>query len=840
MSGVGRIFIQQQAVRPSMHGVWRRMLLNHGRMRIASRSLATIPVRERAAESTPSASAAAAAAALSRAATAATASPSISTTSESNDLRTLFDAPSAAARYGRRRAMHYGSSPHYGAAAAAAAASDNAGLFLYPSLKTPETFLGSVNAAIARGYLLVERIAHAPERGEQEMKKVIKLFDRLSDVLCKVIDAAELVRCLHPDPAWRQSAETVYEELFSWMNTLNTDPRLYSVLKSVVETPAIEKGLSNAERQVALVFLRDFEKSGIHLSDDKRAEFVRISDKIVGLGRDFIQRTTTPGSGPAHIMVSPPTRLQGLSPTYIQRITRTNKMGEQTAAVPTSGWESQMVLKYVEDEGVRRAMYVASMAEDKSKVAILDDLLRSRYELAKLVGMESYGHMFLADKMVKEPDNVNVFLMALLASQKSAVAAEVNLLTKTKQIHTKDKDATLQAWDREFYARMVSAKTNTQDHGDPINAYFSVGTTMDGLSKLFSRLYGIKFVAGTVQPGEVWHEDVQRLDVIDEREGLIGTIYCDLYAREGKQANAAHYTVRCARRVDDDDEANDIAQGMQLRDGIELAMSDPGVTIQGKPGRYQLPLAVLSCGFSRPSGSNSPTLLSWVEVETLFHEMGHAMHSMIGRTDYHNVSGTRCPIDFVEIPSILMEHFLADPTVLGLFATHYKTGAPLPAGVLTANEANRSTFRALELNSQLMMAILDQVYYTSVAGTSTFNSTGVMEYLQRKLGVVPPVPGTAWQTGFGHLYGYGAGYYSYVFGKTVTGQIWNKIFRASPTSRDAGEKLREHVLKWGGGRDPWECLGGLLEDERLCKGDQEAMRIVGEWGTTGKMGNGAQ
>ncbi|KAG0268611.1 Mitochondrial intermediate peptidase [Actinomortierella ambigua] len=820
-----------------------------------------MPVRERAVESSPStsatvvaaaaaaaatvtaeAAAAATAAAVSRAATAATASPSISTTSESNDLRTLFDAPSTMrGGYGRRRDLHYGGiGGHYGAkpatpattaAAIASAASDTAGLFQYPTLKTPETFLESVNAAIARGYLLVERIAHAPERGEQEMKKVIKLFDRLSDVLCKVIDAAELVRCLHPDPAWRQSAETVYEELFSWMNTLNTDPRLYSVLKRVVDTPAIERGLSAAERQVALVFLRDFEKSGIHLSDAKRADFVRISDKIVGLGRDFIQRTTTPGAGPAHIMVSPPSRLQGLSPTYIQRITRTNKMGEQTAAVPTTGWEAQMVLKHVEDEGVRRAMYVASMAEDKSKVAILDDLLRSRYELAQLVGMESYGDMFLVDKMVKDTENVAAFMTALYKSQMPAVSAEVELLRKAKEVHTKDKDAKLQAWDRDFYARMVSARTNTQDHGDPINAYFSVGTTMDGLSKLFSRLYGIRFVAGALQPGEVWHEDVQRLDVIDEREGLIGTIYCDLYAREGKQMNAAHYTVRCARRVDDDDEVNDVAAGMQLRDGVELAMADPGVTIQGKPGRYQLPLAVLSCGFSRPSGSNSPTLLSWVEVETLFHEMGHAMHSMIGRTDYHNVSGTRCPIDFVEIPSILMEHFLADPTVLGLFATHYKTGAPLPAGLLTANEANRSTFRALELHSQMTMAILDQLYYSSMVGKSNFNSTGVMEYLQNKLGVVPSVPGTAWQTGFGHLYGYGAGYYSYIFGKTVTGQIWDQIFRASPTSREAGERLREHVLKWGGGKDPWACLGGLLEDERLCKGDKEAMRIVGDWGT---------
>ncbi|KAI8602851.1 mitochondrial intermediate peptidase [Dissophora ornata] len=727
-------------------------------------------------------------------------------------LRELFDSPATSSSQSRH---------------ATAAAPE--GLFLYPNLKTPQTFLDSVNAAIARAYLLVERIANAPDQGEHEMRKVVKLFDRLSDVLCKVIDAAEVVRCLHPDNAWRQAAETVYMETFSWMNKLNTDPRLYQVLLKVVSTPSIEAQLSDAERQVAPVFLRDFEKSGIHLSDAKRAQFVQLSDRIVSLGKDFMQNSATYGAGPAHILVSPPSRLQGLAPNYIQRITRTNKRGEKVAAVPTTGWESQMVLKHVEDEEVRRDMYIASMAEDKSKVAVLDDLLKTRYDLAQLVGLPSYGHMFLGDKMVKNPENVSAFLQTLRKSQQAEVEGELNMLQKAKRVHTRNKDAKLEAWDRDFYVRMVSSKTSTMPHGDSISAYFSVGTTMDGVSKLLSHLYGIKFVPGTVLPGEVWHDEVQKLDVVDEREGLIGTIYCDLYGRQGKQSNAAHYTVRCSRRVDDDDEEHDIAEGMGLREGIELAMADPGVSMIGKKGRYQLPLAVLSCGFSRPPGGK-PALLSWVEVETLFHEMGHAVHSMIGRTDYHNVSGTRCPIDFVEIPSILMEHFLADPAVLGLFATHYQTGAPLPAGLLMAHQANRSTFQAIELHSQMSMAMLDQVYYSTIVGNPGFNSTKTMEDLQSLTGIVPPVPETAWQTRFGHLYGYGAGYYSYLFGRTVTGQIWDRIFRTSPTSRNAGERLRDHVLKWGGGKDPWECLGGLLEDERLMKGDQEAMRIVGDWG----------
>lgn len=129
-------------------------------------------------------------------------------------LREVFDGPPASTS----RSLH-------------ASAAPPVGLFLYSNLMTPQTFMDSVSAAIARGHLLVERIANAPERGEHEMRKVVKIFDRLSDVICRVIDAAEVVQCLHPDRAWRRGAETVFEEMFSWMNTLNTDPRLYKVRK---------------------------------------------------------------------------------------------------------------------------------------------------------------------------------------------------------------------------------------------------------------------------------------------------------------------------------------------------------------------------------------------------------------------------------------------------------------------------------------------------------------------------------------------------------------------------------------------------------------------------------
>lgn len=203
---------------------------------------------------------------------------------------------------------------------------------------------------------------------------------------------------------------------------------------------------------------------------------------------------------------------------------------------------------------------------------------------------------------------------------------------------------------------------------------------------------------------------------------------------------------------------------------------------------------------------------------------------MLGRTEYHNVSGTRCATDFVELPSILMEQFVASPAVLPLFARHHATDAVLPLEHFQAHLALQARLSALETHGQILMATLDQVYHSAaVRPDARFDSTEAYHALQASMGIVSPVPGTAWQTRFGHLHGYGATYYSYLFDRAIAGKVWATLFAADPLSRAGGEALRDQVLKWGGGRDPWEMVASVLQDEALCKGDSEAMRKVGGW-----------
>ncbi|CAG8485231.1 6380_t:CDS:2 [Ambispora leptoticha] len=686
----------------------------------------------------------------------------------------------------------------------------SAGLFRNPELTSPQGFQVATDKALNKAKSIVNSIRIA--NTDDELRMVVKNLDQLSNVLCSVIDLAEFIRNAHPDQEFSQAANRAYVDLCSYMNTLNTNTELYKVLKYVLSTPRISSHFSDEEVQVANVFLRDFEKSGIHLPSSQREQYVKLSDKIIALGCKFAQ--TPPTRAIKQIGVYPASRLEGLNPEYIENVNR-NKV----AVLQTNQWE--MVLKYVKDEQVRKDMYIAANSASKSQIDTLEDLLRTRAALANLVGMESYGHMFLNDKMVKTPDH-----------HRPKALADLKLLQKAKQKYTDSKvPVTLNAWDRDYYTAAVMSQSFTQPLA-PISPYFSVGSVIQGLSMLFSRLYGISFQPAEVLPGEVWHEDVRKLDVVDETEGKVGTIYCDLFHRHGKFQNAAHYTVRCSRRVDvDHDNKSDylISDNLDLTEFNDLPSFNRGVKVNGKTGLYQLPVVVLMCDFARPISRNDPTLLSWNEVETLFHEMGHAMHSMIGRTDFHNVAGTRCPTDFVELPSILMEHFVSSPQVLEIFANHYQTRDPIPHNLIQSHKKAHSTFAAIDIQLQIVMALLDQLYHSSLATTPSFDTTAILANLQDTVGPFPSVPNTAWQIQFAHLFGYGAGYYSYLFGQVLAGKLWKEIFEKDPLSREAGEKFRREVLQWGGSRDPWLCVGSALNDERIVAGDNKSMLIVGEW-----------
>ncbi|THH11606.1 hypothetical protein EW145_g526 [Phellinidium pouzarii] len=691
------------------------------------------------------------------------------------------------------------------------------GLFSHKGLDKPDSLTFLAQGSLRRAHLLTERILHARE-SKEELILALKNLDKLSDLLCGVIDLAEVIRNSHPDYTWVQSANDAYDTLCEFMNELNTHVGLYEVLKRVFSDPAIVESLSDEAYYTALIFWRDFEKSAINLPVETRQKFVSLSSEIISLGRQFLNAATA-ARPPAFIT---PSELDGLKDLGMGRRLRLQAhFTNRPLAVYPGSLQAQMIMRSAPLEEPRRKLYIAANSSTPEQVHTLERLIRARSELARLCGKESYAHLTLNDKMAKSPEHVRYFLDALLAHTQPHARSALLALSQRKQKHLGLSSLPMiQAWDRDYYCP-------PEPPAPPIPLPpLTLGTVFMALSRLFKHLHGITFRPMDTAQGELWHPDVRKLEVVDEQIGVIGWIYADLFARRGKAGGAAHYTVRCSRRTDDDDPGADDIPAEYMDESIKMSMDfekEHRTHMRGAKGEYQLPVIALLCEFVPPSTTRGATTLQWYEVQTLFHEMGHAMHSMIGRTEYQNVSGTRCATDFVELPSILMEHFLSSPTVLGLFDPDHEHSIPR-----TGNH-HVDPCHSIDTHTQIILASLDQEYHSSLAANPEFNSTQIYAKLQNTKGLIPFVPGTSWQTQFGHLYGYGSTYYSYLFDRAIASRVWTDVFAADPLSRETGERFKNEVLKYGGGKDPWLMVSNLLGAPELESGDAEAMAVVGRW-----------
>ncbi|KAF2252711.1 mitochondrial intermediate peptidase-like protein mitochondrial precursor [Trematosphaeria pertusa] len=693
-------------------------------------------------------------------------------------------------------------------------------------LTHPDGFLEFVSTTLSRCNAVVEKVSRA--HTVQHYRSMVRELDRLSDLLCRVIDLADFVRGTHPDRRVQNAASKAYTIMFQYMNQLNTTTVLNDQLKKASAIPEVWDSWSEQERVVAKILIEDFSRSAIELPEGARQRFVELSGEIAHVGTEFVERMAPEAS----YLRFDSKRMRGLEPNMVRALT---KWGE--TKIGTMHHEAQMALRYVDDADVRRDIYMAVRTANKPSITRLEKMLKDRAELAKLSGYETFAHMTLENKMAKSPEAVNQFLGALVEDNKRLVNEELQELMELKRGDAKVDNFPdrINAWDKFYYTHKLLSSMDTKLRTpDFLSSYFSVGTVMQGLSRLFDRLYGIRLVPRETQPGEVWDDGVRRLDVVSDRDGHVAVLYCDLFSREGKTPNPAHFTLRCSREILQS-EIEDMSQmSHPFSSPVEAATDGMAVSYNKETDSYfQLPTIALICDFSKHQYPR-PTLLNFNDVRTLFHEMGHALHSFLGRTPLQNVSGTRCATDFAELPSVLMEHFASCPDVLALYARHWDTDVPLPMSALEKRLAIDVRTQPAETEAQILLAMLDQAYHSALPLSSSFDSTKVYHDIYNTHASIPEPAGTAWQGFFGHLFGYGATYYSYLFDRAIAGKIWSDVFqkdgKGGSVERVNGEKYKNEVLRWGGGRDGWKCVAGVLGDARLAEGGKEAMKEVGRWG----------
>lgn len=631
----------------------------------------------------------------------------------------------------------------------------NTGLFGMDELRDSTGFYYLKECAVEATDRLV-----AESCSSNRKRKMVAIFDELSDTLCKVADMAEFIRIAHPDNKYASAAADTSLSINALVEKLNTNQDIYKALKHVVENGDIVP-TDEVDQHVARLFQFDFEQSGIHLDEEKRKRVVKLNECILQTGALFMQGTS------------------------LARAVPKEKLPESIRAHFATRGENAIVSGLFADspdETVREAAYRIFMYPDERQEGRLLDLLTCREQLARLCGFPTFAHRVLRGSLAGSPEVVTRFLDALSSGVKPYARGDLNQMRAMKTDRKFSRSTDLEMWDIPYLSATIKHEKFDIDTSDYV-PYFSLGTCMEGLNFLFDRLYDITLESQQTDPSELWSPDVHKLAVVHEDQGTLGYIYCDLLERPGKPNQDCHFTIRGGRELPD--------------------------------GSYQLPVVVLLLNFPPPTWT-CPSLLTPSMVENLFHEMGHAMHSMLARTKYQHVTGTRCSTDFAEVPSVLMEYFASDPRVLSRFARDYKTGAEIPYEMLLKLYDSKRALCANDLQLQIFYAMLDQRYHGNLAHIGLrgegspveVTTTDVLAQVQAQYYCLPHVPQTAWQLRFGHLVGYGAKYYSYLMSKAIASWIWQKYFEKDPFDRNAGERYRNEILAHGGGCPPKELLEG--------------------------------
>lgn len=653
------------------------------------------------------------------------------------------------------------------------------GLFSIPGLIYPSDFQRLTKQAIQESDSLRDSIPSSID-SQSHARDALYQLDQISRTVCNVIDAAELCRSAHADPHWRDAANSAFLELQDYIATLNTDQRLYNALALVED--GYYSDLSEEERRFCFLLKREFELDGIHLPDEERENVKQLHNTVTTLETLFANNITNSHKQfwvDADLVeaVMPRHVLEANGATYGSD----GKQVQLTAASPIS----HSITSFAASGSLRKEVYIETMTSCPENLDVLDAMIDARHQLARTLDFESYSHRFLQDKMAQSPRAVSDFLQDLQGRIQPAYRQEMGMLSHAKQ--QIEGDSEIEPWDVKFYVKLLKAQGGVDPNA--LAPFLSLSNCLKAMKLLTKTLFGIRMEEMDLEDGERWDiiqdggnnssrdDQIRKFVAWEEETGReLGTMYLDLHPRPGKYTHAAHFTVRC------------------------------GCLENGPDSDYQKPIVALVCNMNTGQASFS----SHQEVETFLHEFGHALHSLLSRTNFQHLSGTRAAMDFVETPSHWMEHYAWCEHFLPLLATN-ANGEPLPESMVRGLSQSRNQFRFLEMQNQIVLSNFDQTIFGPQVQSSDQRTPtkDVWASMHRQSGV-PFAENTHWFTNVGHLVTYGAGYYGYLYSQVFADAIWNELFHKQSLNRSSGERIWKKMLIHGGARDANIMLEDLL------------------------------
>ncbi len=594
-------------------------------------------------------------------------------------------------------------------------------------------------------------------RGKRTVENTLVPYDEVLLYLDAAGQQAGLMQEVHPDAGFRSTAEKIQQKVAAFYTDLSLNRAVFDALNGIDTSKADAETRYYVERT-----MRDFRLAGVDKDEATRNKIKALRDELVLIGQEFSRNIR---DDKRTVIVDDVKELEGLPADYIER----HKPGPDGKITLTIDYpDSLPVFSYAKNDNLRKRMYVAynNRAYPKN-IAVLDRLVARRHELANLIGFKTWADYITADKMVGTSTNASTFIDRIVQASGARAEREYQMLLKRKQQDVPDARG-IYAWETSYYSELVR-KASYDFDTQSVRPYFTYDRVKQGVLDVTGKLFGVTFKR--VADAPVWDPLVECYEMF-ENDKLVGRFYLDMHPREGKYSHAAQFGVRTG--------------------------------VAGK----QIPEAVLVCNF--PGGiANDPGLMEHDDVVTFFHEFGHLLHTLFaGRHRWVGIGGISTEQDFVEAPSQMLEEWTWDAQTLQSFARHYKTNEPIPAALVQQMRRASEFGEGLRVRRQMVYARLSLSIYDRAP--NQVNTDALAKQITEQYQPFPFVEDTHFQASFGHLDGYSAVYYTYMWSLVIAKDMFSQFDKSNMLAPGVAKRYRETVLAPGGSKPASKLVEDFL------------------------------
>ena len=561
-------------------------------------------------------------------------------------------------------------------------------------------------------------------------------------------------------------SEELTEELTDVANEISLDPDIAAKVKKIYEAP--QDALSRIDKRLLLRTYESYRDNGSMLPESSRQELKGLRKELSLATLRFGQNVLREQNA-YRLSVLDGESLQRLPSSALEQARkRAREEGVQGWIFDLSMPSYSALMRFCSNRETRRQIYrdrgtlCYDTSRETSNIATIYDIVRLRYAIAKLLGHETYADLVLSKKMAKTPDAVYQMLDSLRDAYLAKAREEVE--TIANQAERRDQISKLEPWDWSFYAELYRQRALKYDE-EQTRPYFELSSVVEAMFGLAGKLYGVELRRNPELP--VYHPDVEAYDVMREGQ-LLGTLLLDYFPRKGKRSGAW------------------MTNYVEEYEGVR-------------------PVISLVTNFTPPS-DDKPSLLTFDETTTLFHEFGHALHGLLTTVKYASLSGTNVEHDFVELPSQMNENWMRQRDFVKSFAKHYETGEVIGDDLLDAIERNALFLDGYGCIRQLTFGYLDMKWHATDPETLPTDIEAVEAEARKGLELLPHAVGTAMSPSFTHIFsgGYAAGYYGYKWSEILDADAFEEFIHNGLTDRATADRFRENILERGDSEDPAE------------------------------------